>query len=411
MNPKSKPVVLVVVGHYRPGYKAGGILRSVENMVLHLRGDFEFRIITSDRDLGDEQPYPGLRPHAWHPVGGAQVYYLSPAERSLRALRRLVNGTPHDLLFLNSYFESLGVKLLAARWCRRLHRRPVLLAPRGEFAWASLRQKYPKKRCFMWGARLVGLHRGVVWMASSAFEVEEIRAALAVPPSAVHVAPDLPGFDPAAGEETPDGTPRRGAEGLRIIFLSRISPEKNLDFALRVLARVRCPVAFDIVGPLENAGYWAECEKLLPALPPHVTVAVRGSITPAQVLETLRSYDLLFLPSGGENYGHVIAEALSVGTAALISRNTPWRNLADLGLGWDLPLEDPDAFVRVIEEQGRIDPRIRQERRAGIRTALRKLVASSGVVETNRRLLQLAIDPDRTGPTPGEEAHHPLSPT
>jgi len=410
MKPERKLVVLIIVGHYRPGYKAGGILRSVENLVLHLHGDFEFRIITGDRDLGDDRPYPGLRPQAWHQVGEAQVYYLSPSEQSLWALRLLVNETPHDVLFINSYFEPLGIKLLAARWCHLLRRRPILLAPRGEFAWASLGQKYPKKWCFMRGTRAFRLHRGVVWMASSAFELEEIRAALAIPPGEVHIAPDLPGMDPS-GDRMPVVPPRNGTEELRVIFLSRISPEKNLDFALRVLARVRCAVTFDIFGPLEHSGYWAECEKLLPALPSHVKATVRGSIPPAEVMETLRGYDLLFLPSGGENYGHVIAEALSVGTAALISRNTPWRDLASLGLGWDLPLEDPDAFVRVLEEQGRTEARVRRERRAGIRAGLRKLITNSGVVEVNRALLQHAIDRRPAATVARGECPRPVSPT
>ena len=51
--------------------------------------------------------------------------------------------------------------------------------------------------------------------------------------------------------------------------------------------------------------------------------------------------DLFFLPTRGENFGHVIAEALSVGTPVLISDQTPWRKLAAVGLGHDLPLAVP----------------------------------------------------------------------
>jgi len=56
-----KPRILVVTGHYLPGFKAGGPLRSVANLVNCLRDEFEFLILTSDRDLGDTEAYPGTQ--------------------------------------------------------------------------------------------------------------------------------------------------------------------------------------------------------------------------------------------------------------------------------------------------------------------------------------------------------------
>ena len=52
--------VLVFIGYYLPGYKAGGPVRSIANVVETLGDEFEFRIVTSDRDLLDEVPYPGI---------------------------------------------------------------------------------------------------------------------------------------------------------------------------------------------------------------------------------------------------------------------------------------------------------------------------------------------------------------
>ena len=36
-----------------------------------------------------------------------------------------------------------------------------------------------------------------------------------------------------------------------------------------------------------------------------------------------QEYDLLFLPTKGENFGHVILESMSAGTPVLISDTTP----------------------------------------------------------------------------------------
>jgi glycosyltransferase involved in cell wall biosynthesis len=70
----------------------------------------------------------------------------------------------------------------------------------------------------------------------------------------------------------------------------------------------------------------------------------------------LARYDMVFFPSGGESCGHVITEALAVGTPVLTSTDTPWRELEKKGLGWDLSLDDPAAFVRCLEEFVELDP-------------------------------------------------------
>src|SRR5690349_18376813 len=85
-----KPVVLAFARYYLPGYKAGGPIRSIANLVDHLNGDIEFRIIASDRDAFDALPYSGVKADAWNPIDGALVYYVSPAKRTLRELLRLI---------------------------------------------------------------------------------------------------------------------------------------------------------------------------------------------------------------------------------------------------------------------------------------------------------------------------------
>lgn len=380
----AKPVILVVAGHYWPGFKAGGILRSVANMVDHLHPDFDFRIITTDRDLGDTAPYPQVKVGAWQRVGHAEVYYLGPRERAMGQLRRIVDAVPHDLLYLNSFFEPLTVKVLLNRSLGRIPRKPVVLSPRGEFAWASLRLKYPKKLLFMIVARIGRLYQPCTWHASSKFEADDIVRVMKIPRARVRLALDLPTLGKEVGLQV-KALPREGE--LRVVFLSRISPEKNLDFALRVLAAVRVKVAFDVIGPTENAAYWCRCEALIPNLPSNITVRALGSIKPDLVMSTLASYDLLLLPSGGENYGHVIAEALTVGTPVLVSTNTPWRDLEARGLGWDISLDAPDAFTRVIDALGARSENDRLQLRETVKLKMQQRFADPAVREENRRLL------------------------
>ncbi len=63
----------------------------------------------------------------------------------------------------------------------------------------------------------------------------------------------------------------------------------------------------------------------------------------------LPGYDRFFLAPFSENFGHAINEALSAGVPVVISDKTPWRNLQEKGMGWDLPLDNRRAFIEVIE--------------------------------------------------------------
>ncbi len=70
--------ILVALDCYLPGVRAGGPIRSIANLVDRLGDEYGFCIVTSDRDLRDTLPYPGLRVDQWKKVGKAQVLYLQP---------------------------------------------------------------------------------------------------------------------------------------------------------------------------------------------------------------------------------------------------------------------------------------------------------------------------------------------
>jgi glycosyltransferase involved in cell wall biosynthesis len=379
-----KPKVLTFTGYFIPGFKSGGILRNIINTTDNLCEEFEFWIVTRDRDLGDKKPYTGIVSDVWQQVGNAMVYYLSPNACSLGGLNRLIRSTQHDVIYLNSYFEPLTIKVLLNRRFRWRKFKPVIVAPFGEFAWASLGQKYPRKLIFMRIASLVGLYRDVMWRVSSDFEAADLRNVLKVKTEAIHVTGDLPIKGASQGAFPTSESIGNG--GLRVVFLSRISREKNLDFALKVLSKVHARIQFDIYGPAENSLYWEECRKLIARLPQNVSVTYLGSVNPGEVLQVFSRYDLFLFPTGGEAYGNTIAECLIAGTPVLISTATPWRELqADL-LGWDLDLNRLESFAEVIDEYAQTSSGQRAERRATVKRNIAKRLSDPEILESNRRL-------------------------
>src|SRR3984957_20888811 len=69
--------VLVCIGRYLPGTKDGGPVRSIANMVSHLSPNFDFYVLTADRDVNDTESYSGVTPDRWYRVGSARVLYCS----------------------------------------------------------------------------------------------------------------------------------------------------------------------------------------------------------------------------------------------------------------------------------------------------------------------------------------------
>ena len=93
--------VLVCTASYLPGYKSGGPIRSIANMVDHLSSHFDFYVVTKDRDATDTESYPGVRPNRWYRVGNARVLYCSSVGPGI--LLRAAREVQPDIISLNSF--------------------------------------------------------------------------------------------------------------------------------------------------------------------------------------------------------------------------------------------------------------------------------------------------------------------
>lgn len=400
--------ILLLTGHYLPGYKAGGPVRSIANLVEALGEEFHFRIVTSDRDLGDTAAYPNVSPNQWMPVGRAQVMYLPPGlHGSLRmyALLRTVNG--NTVLYLNSFFSRrFSMMAVAMRRLGLCRPRCIVLAPCGQFAAGALGLKGLRKSLFLWIARRSRIYDDILWQASSDIEAVDIRGTfpsvaahgsadrhtdncLGEPrrsKGAVAVASDVPGsVSPSRSNRK-----RKGAGQLRVVFLSRLCRMKNLEGALEILKGILGDVLFDIYGPAEDKEYWEECKREIATLPASVKVHYWGLAKHDDVRHIFMEHDLLLLPTRGENFGHVIYEALASGCPVLISDRTPWRNLESAGVGWDIPLSDLDRFRAVLQQCIESDDEWHAAISGRAMEYAAKLLQSSYIVDKNRCLFERA---------------------
>lgn len=378
--------VIVFMHYYLPGYESGGPLRSLVNIVELLGGEFNFHIVTCNHDLLDRKPYPDVPVDCWVRVGQAWVWYMSGevmgAWALLRELRRF-GGAP---LYLNSLFD-MGFSLVPFMLAKlgALRCRKIIVAPRGELSSGALQLKRIKKGLFLAFARAVGLYKNVHWHASTELERDDIANVLfgGKSPQSMNVASDLVLVTTRKDE---------CIQNTDVVFLSRIVRKKNLDYALRAIARCGEALTFHIYGTVEDELYWKECQALMADIPSHIGVLFHGPLAPLDVPSTLSRYGLFFFPTRGENYGHVIAEALAAGLPVLLSDQTPWNDVASKGAGWIFPLVDIDAFARAIDGFVRKDSRERQAQADAVRFYAEKSLCSVEHIEDNRRLFLGALE-------------------
>ena len=144
-----KRQILVFMDWFLPGYKAGGPIRSVANMVRALSEDFDFYIVTRNTDLSDDEPYKEVEPNRWHNKYNIHVYYLSAANYSKDTVKKLIGERKYDVMYLNSLYSSQYALTPLRIRNKHFPDLKTVLAPRGMLGEGALQTKSLKKAVFL----------------------------------------------------------------------------------------------------------------------------------------------------------------------------------------------------------------------------------------------------------------------
>ena len=349
MSENQKPKILIICDYYLPGYKSGGGMRTIVNMVERMSDRFDFWIITRDHDGKlDKQQYTTVKINEWNEVREAKVYYLSRDMVKISKLRELIINVKPKLLYFNSYFATLAIYVMILRRLKLIPKINVVIAPCGELSEGALNLKSSKKKVFRINAKVSGLYQNIIWKASSEIEKKEIEMAIGMG-GKIFIAPDLPPKTILADFQ-PQMKPGKNVGEAKMIFLSRFMRKKNFKWLLENLSEVQGNLTIDIYGPLEDELYWKECLPIIEKLSTNIKVESKGASPHELVLGTLIKYHFFILPTLGENFGHVFLEAMACGCPLIISDQTPWLELEKCGSGWDLSLENPEGWLQTINQ-------------------------------------------------------------
>lgn len=195
----------------------------------------------------------------------------------------------------------------------------------------------------------------------------------------------------------PAAKPEKAAGAAKMVFLSRFMRKKNFNWLLKNIGEVKGELSIDICGPLEEADYWTEALALIALLPPNIKITAVGPVPHDKVSATLAGYHFFILPTLGENFGHVFIEALCCGCPLIISDRTPWRDLEEKGIGWDLPLEKPLDWTGAINRCLNMDEDEYRYMSTQARRFAVAWLADPAIEGSNRQVIELALDKAATG--------------
>ena len=371
-----KPIVLITIDWFTPGFKAGGPVTSIRNLIDHLHNDFEFKILTSDTEYMESVPYPNIESDVWIKTDKYEIMYLSKGKRTAKHVRSVIESITFDVAYINGVFSKVfSIAPLAVMKGKR-----CIVATRGMFSPNALRIKKFKKQFFLNVAKLTGLYKHVEFHVTSDDEAAHVRILFGS--NKLTVVPNLyPAFDERGSVSSKEsGT-------VNLLYVGRIAPEKNTLFAIQALMSCKERVSLTVLGACYDEHYKSLCDKAVRELPENCEVIFLDPVAPEKVKTLLRKSHFMYLPTRGENYGHSIIEATLAGVPSLISDKTPWNNLQEHGC--EVLELNEELFAKTIDSIAKETSDEYERRCVSVSNFASTFVKNNPTAESTKRLFGL----------------------
>ncbi len=346
-----KPPLLIINDHFYPGYRAGGPIQSLTNLVVTLEEYHKISILTSAYDLHSKDIYPNINVNVWNKVfiSGSEkpvnTWYADKNKPDIRTIKEIINELKPAFIYLNGIFSYRFFIMPLMAVNRSNYKAKLIICPRGMLQTGALAGKSLKKKIYLNTLKLSGLLKNAEWHATNADEEKDIKRNFGKY-QRVAVAVNIPKA-PLKTIKLP-----KKQIGLRLVYLSLIAEKKNLLFLLEIIKKCN-GVTLDVYGPVKDLAYWRHCKNVIDQMPGSVTY--KGEVIPAKVQETFEKYDASVLLTKGENFGHALFESLSVGRPVITSNFTPWNNLLEQKAGWNIEISSVDEGVALFDRLCKIE--------------------------------------------------------
>jgi len=230
----------------------------------------------------------------------------------------------------------------SARMARKLSL-PLIIQPHGMLEpWALSYRSWKKKLAWQMYQHK-DLQSAVLLVATSRQEADGFRRVGLRQPIAI-----IPnGVDIPAWKEHPIIKDREHYA----LFLSRIHPIKGLMNLVSAWDKVRPKGWRMVVAGPDEGGHRTVVEQAVQKAGLEKSFIFVGPVAGAAKEKLYREADLFILPTFSENFGMVVAEALSYGVPVITTKGTPWKGLIDHRCGWwvDVDVESlAEAILKAV---------------------------------------------------------------
>ena len=331
--------ILIFIDWYLPGTNSGGPVRSIANMVEQLP-QCNFYIITRNTDYCETEPYQGIVPNKWVRSGeNCQVFYFSEDQINRTNIQEEIKKIQPDCIYINGiysrYFSIIPLQIAKSLAIR------TIVSPRGMLSPHALKVKSLKKKLFLRFMNRNKAYQDVLFHATNKEEEMHIQNTIKRYKNCLV----LPNFGRKIA--TVNAKPIQKEKGtVRFISLGRIAEEKGTQDSLAALKSCQGNIVLDLYGTIYSQSYWEKCQRIISELPSTIKVNYRGTLASDEVISTIMEYHFLLLPSKGENFGHSIVESFMAHRPVIISKETPWKDLATKKLGFDVNQKDLPAAIQ-----------------------------------------------------------------
>ncbi|MGZ0656211.1 glycosyltransferase [Coraliomargarita sp. W4R53] len=247
-------------------------------------------------------------------------------------LREIDVMIDNGIWLFNNYQSVMAAKLAQI---------PIVVAPRGLLESGAMQYRSLKKKIAWCCYQRRALQQVDMFHACSPKEVDSIRALgfdqpVALVPNGVN----LPTLDHVARADVQQ---ERCA-----LFLSRVHETKGVIELVESWARVK-PLGWVLniagTGPSE---YRMKLAAKILELKMSASIRLTGPLYGEDKCKAFESAELFILPTYTENFGVVVAEAMSYGLPVITTTGAPWAVLNEKKIGWWIHLE-PDCLDSAIQ--------------------------------------------------------------
>jgi glycosyltransferase involved in cell wall biosynthesis len=304
---------------------------------------YEILLVTGNKDI-DNTTFTNIKFNKILKKKKFKILYLSEKKTGYLNFKEIINTFDPDTIYLNSFFDydfSIKIALLN----KIFFKKKIVISPRGELYKEALKIKKIKKKIFLFFSNVLKIYQDTIFQVNSTKEKKELLKVYFLKLKKIEIVPVL--YSELKSVKISNLSIDR--KTFKILYVSRIVKNKNLDFCLSVLQNINIEVNFIIIGPIEDKKYWNMCKKKFFNLNKNIKINYLGHKKKNYINKIMKRSHCLFLPSKFESFGHVIFESFLNGLPVITSKYTPWKNLKKKKVGADLALPEIRKFIYEIK--------------------------------------------------------------